>query len=108
MDFGRYIRKFSTLPNIFYLYLVFSSNIYKFLLILFVIKMISFDDVARENIKENHPSWPLIPHDPYRILKTGGSGLGKTNVFLNLISHQLDSDKIYLNLRVHIKQNTNC
>ena len=32
---------------------------------------------------------------PYRILITGGSGSGKTNALLNLISQQDDIDKIY-------------
>ena len=31
-----------------------------------------------------------------KILIVGGSGLGKTNVLLNSINHQLDIDKIYL------------
>ena len=31
-----------------------------------------------------------------RILITGGSGFGKTNVLLNLIENQPDTDKIYL------------
>ena len=33
----------------------------------------------------NNPIWPYIPDHPYRILITGGSGSGKTNVLLNLI-----------------------
>ena len=41
-------------------------------------KMINFDDVTKENIKENNPSWPQIP-DPYKILIIGGSGSGKRN-----------------------------
>ena len=36
------------------------------------------------------------PDHPYRILMTGGSGSGKTNWLFNLITHQLDIDKIYL------------
>ena len=40
--------------------------------------MISFDDVTKENIK-NNPNMPHIPDHPYRILITGGSGSGKTN-----------------------------
>ena len=32
----------------------------------------------------------------YRILIIGGSGLGKINALLNLISNQPDIDKIYL------------
>ena len=42
-------------------------------------------------------NWPYIPHNPYRILITGDSGSGKTNVLLNLIKHQRpDIEKIYL------------
>ena len=46
------------------------------------------------------PNWSYIPDHPYRILLTGGSGSGKTNVLLNLIKHQWsDIDKIYLNVK---------
>ena len=42
-----------------------------------------------ESIKINHSSnWPYIPNNPCRILIIDGSGLGKTNVLLNLIKHQ--------------------
>ena len=27
--------------------------------------MINFDNVAKENIKENNPKWPQIPDSPY-------------------------------------------
>ena len=47
-------------------------------------------------IKLNNKNWPYIPDHPYRILITGGSGSGKTNVLLNLIENQPDIDKIYL------------
>ena len=49
-------------------------------------------------IEINHnPNWPYIPDHPYRILITGGSGSGKTNVLLNLIKNQRpDISKIYL------------
>ena len=41
--------------------------------------------------------WPYIPDHPYRILITGVSGSGKTNVLLNVIKHERpDIDKIYL------------
>ena len=42
-------------------------------------KMINFDDVVKENIKEHNPNWPQIPDHPYRIFKAGCSGSGKTN-----------------------------
>ena len=40
-------------------------------------KMINFDDVPKENIKEHNLNMPRIPDDPYRILIMGGSGSGK-------------------------------
>ena len=58
-------------------------------------KMINSDDVTRKH-KELNPNWPQIPAHPHRILIIGGSGSGKTNALLNLISHQLDIDEIYL------------
>ena len=59
-------------------------------------KMINFDDVTKENIKEHNTNWPQISDHPYRILIVGGSGSGKTNSLFNLISQQPDIDKIYL------------
>ena len=44
--------------------------------------MINFDDVTKENIKEDNPSWPEIPGNPYRILIVGGRESGKTNALL--------------------------
>ena len=58
--------------------------------------MINFDDYVNENKTEHNKNWPYIPDHPYRILITGGSGSGKTNVLLNLIEKQPDIDKIYL------------
>ena len=47
--------------------------------------MINFDSVTKENIEED-PNWPQIPDHPFRILRIGDSGYGKTNSLLNLIS----------------------
>ena len=58
--------------------------------------MINCDNVTKENMKEHSTNWLQIPDHPYRILIIGGSGFGKTNVLLNVISHQPDIDKIYL------------
>ena len=45
----------------------------------------------------DNPNWPYNLYDPHRILITGGSGSGKSNVILSLINHQWpDPDKIYL------------
>ena len=43
--------------------------------------MVNFDDVMKENIKENNLFWPHIPDYPCRILMIGGSAYGKTNTF---------------------------
>ena len=58
--------------------------------------MFNFNYVAKENIKEHNPKWPVILDHPYRILITGGSGSGKTNVLLNIINHEPKSDQICL------------
>ena len=58
--------------------------------------MINFDDYVNENKSEYNLKWPYIRDHPYRLLIKGGSGSGKTNVLLNLINNQLDTDKIYL------------
>ena len=42
----------------------------------------------------DNPNWLYIPDHPYRILIISGSGLGKTNMLLNLIKYQRpDIDK---------------
>ena len=56
-------------------------------------KIINFDDVIKENIKEHNPNCPQIPDHPYRILIIEGSGPGRTNSLFNLISQQPDIDK---------------
>ena len=64
MYFGKLIRKFSILPNICYLYLFFSNNMYKLLVIPFVIKLYARNVIAylktqqatnydQDNSKEN-------------------------------------------------------
>ena len=61
--------------------------------------MINLDSITNENNKKHNEKWPYIPHHPYRIIITGGSGSGKTNALLNLIKEQdyHDAiDKIYL------------
>ena len=50
-----------------------------------------------ESVEINpNPDWLYIPHHLYRILITGGSGSGKTNVLLNLIRYQRSDIDIYL------------
>ena len=58
--------------------------------------MFNFDYITKEVIKYYNANWPQIPVHPYRILIVGGSGSGKVNALLNLISHQPDIDKIHL------------
>ena len=58
--------------------------------------MFNLDDITKENNKEHTETWPYIPDHSYRILIIGGSGSGKTNALLNLISKQDHIDKIYL------------
>ena len=40
-------------------------------------KMINFDDVTKESIKELNLNWPKIPDHPYKMLIIGGSQSGK-------------------------------
>ena len=61
--------------------------------------MINFDDYANKYKTIHNKNWPYIPDPPYRILKNGGSGSGKTNLLLNSIENQPNSDKIYLYLK---------
>ena len=61
--------------------------------------MFNLDDIANENNKEYDLKSLYIPDYPYRMLKIGGSGSGKTTGLLNLITeHYSESliDKIYL------------
>ena len=62
-------------------------------------KIINFDDVVKENIKEHNPNWPQIPDHSYRILIIGGSGSGKTNLLFSLINQQSDNDKTCLHAK---------
>ena len=65
--------------------------------------MITFDDYPNENKIEHNLKQPYISSHPYRILKIGGSGSGKTNALLNLINNQPGIDKIYLNPKDYYK-----
>ena len=58
--------------------------------------MNNFDEYANENKTEPNLKLPYIPDHPYKILKIGGSGSGKTNALLNLTNNQSDINEIYL------------
>ena len=58
--------------------------------------MFKFDYITKGDTKEHGSNWSQITDHPYRIVIGGGSGCGKTNALLNLISRQTDSDKICL------------
>ena len=59
--------------------------------------MIDFDDITKEETKENNPNWQQIPDHPYKILIIRGSASGNSNLLLNMISHEPDIDKFCLN-----------
>ena len=50
--------------------------------------MFKVDDIANEKNKDHNKKWPYIPDHPNRMLIIGGSGSGKSNVLLNLVSQQ--------------------
>ena len=52
--------------------------------------------LQEKNIKEDNVNWPQLPDHPYWTLITGSSESWKINSLLILISHQPDTDKIYL------------
>ena len=58
--------------------------------------MFNLDAITNENNKEHNKKWSYIPNHPYRVLAIGGSGSGRTNVLLNLVSQKDDIDKTYL------------
>ena len=56
-------------------------------------KMINYDDVTKENIKEDNPNWPQNLNHAYRILIIVGSGSGRTIALHNLIKQQDEAKK---------------
>ena len=61
-----------------------------------ILKIINFDDVKEENVKEHNPNWPQIADHPYQLLIIESSVSGKTSSLFNLISRHSDIDQIYL------------
>ena len=70
--------------------------IFSWVIIIIHYKIFDLHDITNENNKDHNEKWSYIPDHPYKILIIGGSGSGKTNALLNLISQQDDIDKIYL------------
>ena len=64
-------------------------------------ELFNFDDVTKKT-KEKKKNI-FIPDSPFRMLISGGSGSGKTNVLVNLIVNYLSFDKIYINTK-HLHQ----
>ena len=60
------------------------------------LKIMNFDDVKEEDIKEHNSNWPQTFDHLCRILIIGRSGSGKTSSLFNPISHLPDTDKIHL------------
>ena len=56
--------------------------------------MISLDSITNGNNKEDNEKWPYIPDHPFRVLKIGCSGSGKTTTMLILIKRQDNRDAI--------------
>ena len=64
--------------------------------------MINLDSITNGSKKERNEKGPYIPDHPYRILRIGSSGSGKTDTLLNSIKEQHKNDvvdKIYLYAR---------
>ena len=61
--------------------------------------MINVDNIVNENNKEHNETWSYILHHLYKMLIIGGSGSGKTNMLLNLINEQDNTDQIYLHAK---------
>ena len=63
--------------------------------------MINEGSITNESNKEHNEKWPYILDHPYRILIIGGSGSGKINILLNLITERNDLiDKIICMLKI--------
>ena len=48
-------------------------------------KLINYDNVTQESINNRNLNYPLIPHNPYRIIIIGTSGFDETKALLKLI-----------------------
>ena len=57
-------------------------------------KIVNFDYITKEKIKENYSNWPQISDHPFKILVIGSVSV-KTISLFNLIGNQPDTDNIY-------------
>ena len=71
------------------------------------IKMINFDDVAKENTMEHDADQPQILDHPYKILNTGCSESLKTKVLINSTKVYKFILKFMNIIKIHMKQNMN-
>ena len=69
----------------------------RYLAILYI-KMINFDDVTGEIIKEHNPNWFQFPDHPYRILSIG------------LVAQNQEKEIYFFIfvLKIHVKRYINC
>ena len=58
--------------------------------------MINLDSITDENNKKRNKKCSFIPDHLYKILIIDGSGSGKTNILLKLVSQKDGINKIYL------------
>ena len=58
--------------------------------------MVIFNEITDKTEAEDKKIGHIFQNLQYRILITGGFRLRKSNAILNLISHQVDIDKILL------------
>lgn len=58
--------------------------------------LINFDTLIQSDKDKTPKNHPLVPQHPFRLLMIGGSGSGKTNLLLNLITKYFYFDRIYV------------
>ena len=64
--------------------------------------------ISDESNKSNHnPSWVNIPDHLYRFITVRGSGSGKTNSLLNLISPHRDTEESIYTSKIQMDQSIN-
>lgn len=66
-------------------------------------QIVNFDDICTNDENKKEKKCCFMPNHPFRMLMCGGSGSGKTNVLINMITQFLDFDKIYIYTK-HVDQ----